>query len=108
MRSPQSTGIDDRRMPIDNPISVRMGQRQAAEWVAFLASLRGPSPPLEELGARLEDALRLAVWGRNDVILDLSPDELARMIEALAEAVESLSVSELSPLGALLQKLSTR
>ena len=108
MRIYPHVGTDVQSAPADRSISFQMEQCEVAEWLASLASLRGRRGTLEELENRLEDALRLAVWGRNDVILDLSTDELAQAIEELAEGLATLSAGGLSPLGGLLQKLSSR
>lgn len=108
MRIATHVRTDVQSAPADRSISFQMEQCEVAEWLASLASLRGRRGTLDELENRLEDALRLAVWGRNDVILDLSTDELAQAIEELAEGLATLSAGDLSPLGGLLQKLSSR
>ena len=108
MRIHPHVGTDVQSAPADRSISFQLEQCEVAEWLASLASLRGRRGTLEELENRLEDALRLAVWGRNDVILELSTDEVAQAIGELAAALATLSAGDPSPLGGLLEQLSSR
>ncbi len=87
---------------------VVLGQSQAARWLPLLTRLAGQTPSLATLCDALEDALRLAIWSREEVRLDIPAKDLPDIIEALATAAESLTGPELDRVGEILLLFSTQ
>ena len=107
LHSDSATSLSTRRNG-NAVLRISLNQREAACWLPLLIRLSAQAPSVASFREKLEDALRLAIWSRNEVVIEIAADELAGIVETLAEAAESVGREELESLGDILLALSTR